>query len=260
MAKIDNGYLGGFAGKLGPAVGYQWNGKWCLRSKPGMVRNPRTAKQMEHRDMFRQEVQLAARMRWAVTTCLTAAAREAGMTSYNLFVSINQPAFSLVDGQLAVDWPALQFSGGPLAPVAFETPSIDGNNVLTISFVKNPEHLRASDYENVALYVYCPDLGSGFLSSPVYRRDKSLSISLPDAFAGHEVQLYGYVFDRMGRFSPTIYAGCIVVEPSANDTETVETEPVAMPSAPLNATAVPPVEPLRTTPTPTAPPNQLSLW
>lgn len=102
MAKIGNGYMGGFSGSLGPAVGYQWNGKWCLRSKPAMVRNPRTVKQMEHRALFRQQVRLAAQMRWAVTTALTDVARESGMTSYNLFVSLNQQAFSQVEGELAV--------------------------------------------------------------------------------------------------------------------------------------------------------------
>lgn len=29
MAKQTAGYLSGFSGKLGTAVGYMWNEKWC---------------------------------------------------------------------------------------------------------------------------------------------------------------------------------------------------------------------------------------
>ena len=76
MAKIGNGYMGGFSGTMGPTVGYVWNGKWCLRSKPGIVHNPRTDKQMAHRAMFKQEVQLASRLRRPVLTGLSADGRE----------------------------------------------------------------------------------------------------------------------------------------------------------------------------------------
>ena len=48
MAKQTAGYLGGFSGKLGTAVGYMWNGKWCLRAHNPMVHNPRTEAQTEH--------------------------------------------------------------------------------------------------------------------------------------------------------------------------------------------------------------------
>ena len=225
--------MGGFNGKLGPVVGYMWNGVWCMRGHNPYPHNPRTAKQVAHREMFKQEVQLAANMRWAVITGMRDIAREAHMTPYNLFVKVNQPAFSLDNNRLQVDYSALTLSLGTLPQVEPGAMEWTADNVLNVSFGRGGG--RSTDY--VYLYVYVPELESGTLAAPVYRRDKSLSISLPDAFAGHEVQLYGYVFDRMGRFSPTIYAGCIVVEPSAHDTETVETEPVATPSAPLNATA-----------------------
>ena len=66
MAKQTNGTLGGFVGKLGPVVGYRWKNVWCVRSQSRNVNNPRTEAQQEHRSLFKQEVQLAGRMRWAV--------------------------------------------------------------------------------------------------------------------------------------------------------------------------------------------------
>ncbi|MGX8712677.1 MAG: DUF6266 family protein, partial [bacterium] len=92
MATYKNGIMGPFNGKVGTVVGYMWNGKYCMRAYNRNVKNPRTEAQMEHRRMFKQEVQLAAKMRWAVGTTMREAAREAGLTAYNLFVKVNQPA------------------------------------------------------------------------------------------------------------------------------------------------------------------------
>ena len=201
MAKQMNGYLGGFSGKLGPAVGYCWNGKWCMRSHNAVVRNPRTEAQQEHRRAFKEQVQLAAQMRMVVTASLTLPARELGMTSYNLFVSMNQAAFA--GG--GVDYSLLSVSTGALAPVAFGVPSIDEDNVLTVGFEANPMRVRADGYDGVRLYAYCPELKRGFLSAPVYRRAKRLAVQLPDAFAGRELHLYGFVQAEDGRCSESSY-------------------------------------------------------
>ena len=232
MAKQTSGYLSGFSGRLGPAVGYMWNGKWCLRSHQPLVRNPRTAAQEAHRSLFRQEVQLAARMRWAVTTTLTEAAREAGMTSYNLFVSLNQGAFRLEDNQLAVDWRQLQLSVGPVAPVSLLQAVAEEGNVLEVSFEKNPLGLAARSHDEVRLYVYAPATGGGFLSAPVYRRDKRLRVSLPDELAGEEVQLWLMVHGERGDWSMSTYGGSLTLTPGAfTESENSEEERIASAAA-----------------------------
>lgn len=209
MAKQWGSYMGGFSGKLGPAVGYQWNGLWVVRSLPGRVRNPRTPRQMEHRDAFRQQVRLAADMRLGVVQGLTAAARQCHMTSYNLFVSLNQPCFGLSDGQLCVDWARLSLSVGPVAPVIFGQATLDEANVLSVSFDPNRGERRAKSMDCVYLYVYCPELGKGYLAAPVYRRDRRISVMLPDEYAGCELQLYGFVQDQEGEGSMTAYIGLL---------------------------------------------------
>lgn len=207
MAKQYGGFMGGFRGKLGPAIGYMWNGRWCMRSRPTAVHNPRTEAQTEHREMFKAEVQTAAAMRWAVNTGLRDLAREMHMTAYNLFVHLNQPSFSLVDGTFTVDYPSLRLCTGPVAPVVFGEPQWTADNILSISF----ERGSGSPYDMVQLYVYCPTLGEGYLTSPVHRRTKHIAVALPDDFAGQEVHLYGMVQDDNGEWSETIYAGCITL-------------------------------------------------
>lgn len=216
MAKQSGGYLGGFSGKLGPAVGYMWNGKWCLRSHNPMVHNPRTPAQEEHREVFKQEVQLAARMRWAVTKTMTGLARESGMTSYNLFVKVNQPAFSVEEGRLQVDYSALRLSMGDVLPVEFRDMSWSEDNVLTVNFRSgNPS---SCDY--VYVYVYVPDCEYGYLSAPVYRSTRRVSFAVPDFVVGHEMHVYLMAMSEDGRWSDSLYAG-----PVERGAESLTTDP-----------------------------------
>ena len=207
MAKQTNGLLGGYAGKIGPVVGYLWKGKWCVRTIPQQVRNPRTEAQMEHRTIFAEGVRLAGKMRWAVNIGFKALSDAMGMTPQNLFVSANQQAFSMVDGRFEVDYARLSVADGPVAPVAIEEWNVDAGNVLTVSFEKNPLRLSCSAHDNVYVWVWCPEAGEGYLTNPVYRRMKGLSTLLPDFFEGKEVHVYAFVQDDRGSCSATAYGG-----------------------------------------------------
>ncbi|MGX8713279.1 MAG: DUF6266 family protein [bacterium] len=216
MAKQANGFLGGFSGKLGPAVGYKWKGIWCLRARPRNVFNPRTEAQQEHRTMFKEEVRLAGKMRWAVNIGLKAMSDDFNMTAQNLFVKANQQCFSLapatqptLDGgttaRLQVDYPTLCISAGPVAPVAVTSVEVDDHNVLNVSFEKNPMHAAARAYDNVFVWVWCPEAEEGYLASPVYRRTGHVSTLLPSEMEGLEVHVYAFVQDEHGRCSATAY-------------------------------------------------------
>ncbi len=214
MAKIDNGYLGGFSGRLGPAIGYMWRGKWCLRSRPTKVTNPQSEAQQQHRMMFKQEVVLASKFNHVLRHTLEEVSRELHMTPCNLFIQSNQAVFGTDNGVLTVDWSRLLLSAGPVAPVEFGTPSIDEDNVLRINFTKNPFRMRADGFDSVSVYLYCPDIEAGYLSAPVYRRDGKIGIALPEHLLGHEAHVWGMVQDQQGRWSNTIYIGQYVLEPS----------------------------------------------
>ncbi len=211
--------MGGFTGKLGTAVGYQWRGKWCVRSLQPLARNPRTEAQQQHRMMFKQEVQLAGHMHWVLRETFEAVSYEKHMTPCNYFVSRNQHAFRWEEGALAVDWASLVLSEGPVAPVAFGVPHIDEGNVLSISFEKNPQHARVSWFDSVYLYVYCPALEQDYLTAPVYRREGRMAVALPDQFSGQVVQLWGMVKDLDGRWSETLYIGYGPLETNMLDTD-----------------------------------------
>ena len=65
MAKQRYGINDAYQGTVGTVIGYEWRGKWCLRARPRMVRNPRTEAQQVNREVFKcvvreDEVYLAA--------------------------------------------------------------------------------------------------------------------------------------------------------------------------------------------------------
>ena len=211
MAKQSAGYMGGFSGKLGTAVGYMWRGKWCMRAHNPYPANPRTPKQVAHREMFKQEVQLAATMRWAINKSFKEVSYEMGMTPYNLFVHLNQQAFSLQEGLFTVDYSALRLSTGPLEEAVYEAPEWAADNVLTVKLGRSVG--RWNDY--VRLYVHCPEMKVGILTAPVYRNDKRISVMLSSIFLGREVHVYGLVSNDEGLWAETTYVGRLVCDETA---------------------------------------------
>lgn len=201
MAKNYNGILGGFSGRIGPVVGYTRFGRQMMRARPARVNNPRTEAQQAHRNAFRQQVQLAAKMRRVLTATLTDEARAAGLTAQNLFVSVNQRCFAQEEGVLKVDWRRLVLSQGVVAPVGFTGVEVDDAGVVAVSYERNPLKTRADAYDEVYVYAYAPAIGKGFLSAPAHRRDKALHFVLPEEMAGEELQLWGMVRDEQGRWS-----------------------------------------------------------
>lgn len=200
MAKQSYGILDGYRGTVGPVIGYQWRGKWCLRARPRQVRNPQTEAQQEHRMRFRDMVQLAGRMKQALRPGLHMESLRGQMTECNLFVRLNKERFT----SQGVDYKALEISRGPVAPVAFTEAVVDGDNVLRATFEKNPLRLRADANDQVMVYAFCPGRQEGRLSAPVYRRNKLVQMALPDEWAGLEVVFYAFVRDYRMETSETI--------------------------------------------------------
>ena len=207
MAKLLGNTLQGLSGRLGNVVGYNWNGLWCVRSRPVSVRNPRTAAQQAHREQFRQEVQLAAAMRYALIKGFGGIARENHMTPQNLFMRLNRDAFGWSDKGLTVDYAGLVLSVGPASPVVFETPEIDADNVLTVRFRKHRPGGSGGAFDNVFIFVYSPVNKLGYLAAPALRRDGRVSFVLPEWMTGGELQMWGFVQDERGRCSETLYLG-----------------------------------------------------
>lgn len=222
MGSIDNGFLGGFTGRFGNVVGYRWRGIMCVRSLPTQYRDARTPEQLQQRTLFKQVVCLASRARRVLKVGFKCVSLDAGMTESNYFMRINKRCFSVVaDGSsgdtpsyhraLSVDYERLVLADGPVAPVDFDEVRLLDETTLSVDFVKNPQHRVANPDDLVYVAAYCPELGDFDLSTPVYRRSKSLTMSLNEYWIDREVQLWGFVVDGAGRASRSQYLGSVLL-------------------------------------------------
>ena len=209
MAKQRFGINDAYRGTVGTVIGYEWRGKWCLRSRPLRVRNPRTAKQQNNRLLFKQMVDLASHMKMALRKGLRGVSLGMHITECNLFVKRNKECFSLdAEGQLVVDWERLIVSEGEVPAPVFQAPSVETGSVI-VPFAPCAEGERASGDDEVYLYAYCPEMKEGTLSAPAYRRMGSVQLALPERWQGKEVHLYGFAVDYEGNASATVYIGML---------------------------------------------------
>ena len=212
MAKQRFGINDAYRGTVGTVIGYEWRGKWwkwCLRSRPLRVRNPRTAKQQSNRMLFKQAVDLASHVRMALKKGLRGVSLGMHMTECNLFVKRNKECFSLdAEGQMVVDWERLVFSEGEVAAPVFVGVETRPAASLQMGF----EWDGGSGDDEVYVYAYCPELEEGVLSAPAWRRMKSVQLALPERWQGKEVHFYGFAVDNEGNASATTYIGALQPE------------------------------------------------
>ena len=181
MGKQTEGINGGFRGTVGTVVGYMWRGQWCMRARPRFYHDAKSEAQLEQRELFKATVAYAGRVREVLRTGFHAPALAAHKTECNYFLKVNK-----------------------------------GDTVISIPFEKNPEHRRAYSDDKVYVAAFCENppqyYDDALLSLPVYRRTGSITVSLPDAWAGCEVHLYGFVQDNAGRTSDSVYLGAVTLE------------------------------------------------
>ena len=214
MAKQRFGINDAYRGTVGTVIGYEWRGKWCLRSRPLRVRNPRTAKQQSNRMLFKQAVDLASHVRMALKKGLRGVSLGMHMTECNLFVKRNKECFSLdSEGRLVVDWERLIVSEGEVAAPLFVGVETRPAASLQIGF----EWDGGSGDDEVYVYAYCPELEEGVLSAPAWRRMKSVQLALPGRWQGKEVHFYGFAVDNEGNASATTYIGKMEAERLENN-------------------------------------------
>lgn len=217
MAKQRYGINDAYRGTVGTVIGYEWRGKWCLRARPRMVRNPQTEKQQSNRELFKRVVQEAGRLKGFLRTGLRASALEMHLTECNLFVRRNKQWFWLdEEGILRADWEQVLVAEGPLAPVAdpvVETQHAaslqagSGGNVLAVSFRPSAEGMYADGEDEVYLAAYCPQLGEAAMSGSVWRKKGRVEMALPRCWQDKAVELWLFAVDYRGRASRSVYVG-----------------------------------------------------
>ncbi|MDY6370916.1 MAG: DUF6266 family protein [Bacteroidales bacterium] len=93
MAKLEQGILGPFRGKVGTVVGYLWRGRQVVRAYRREINYPNTEMQQAEREWFVGMVRFAATARQALLLGLRERAARDVMTEGNAFVRMNKGCF-----------------------------------------------------------------------------------------------------------------------------------------------------------------------
>ena len=200
------------SGKLGNKILYTWHGRQCERAMPTHVANPQTEAQQSHRNNFALISQLSSYMKDAHKVGLHWLSLREKNSTYALFRQLNKDCF-IPDG--LVDIPNVIVSKGSVPMVAITSASIiDG--VLTVNF--DSRCYGGEPTDEFYLFVYCPDLCTGRLSTPVSRSAGIVTAVLPDEWLrstpdtqaitqsnSQTLHLFAFLRGKKGRTSDTIY-------------------------------------------------------
>lgn len=205
MAKLKNGHLDGFSGKLGKTVGYEWKGRKCMRAwvKP---KDPKTSAQLDCRNIFGKASSLGSDLMQVIKIGFRDLAAKQSNTEKNMFVKLNRQHISIVNNELVVDYAHLQVADGPLETVDFGEPEVTGEGKIRVTFSNSA---RANRLNYVMLVAYLPEQRNCMLSEPVFRSTRVAEIILPESWVGHEAHIYGFCWDGQDEVSPSSYIGIV---------------------------------------------------
>lgn len=213
MAKLEQGILGPFRGKVGTVVGYLWRGRHVVRGYRKEINYPNTENQRLERDWFVGMVRFAATARRALLLGLREKAAQEQMTEGNVFVKMNKGCFGRVEETVAYE--GIRIASGSAAPVRFSAARVDGDGILSVDFWKNSGMTRARGGDRVFLYIYNTETREGLLPAAAPRRLGHVAVQLPDGWNSLNVKVWGFVIDQEGRASASAYVPLADGEPSA---------------------------------------------
>lgn len=140
MARIRNGILGGFSGKVGEVIGQTYQGVSTMRAMPKYVSNPRTQAQQEHRAKVSYLGKLLQPM--AKVLNLSTYGGNKVNNGYNRAFRSNLHNVSIYEGEVSIeDVFALDFGtyvGLPFLDMAFEFALAEEKGFVDVTLDWNP--------------------------------------------------------------------------------------------------------------------------
>ncbi len=214
MARIRNGILGGFSGKVGDVIGQNYSGVSVIRAMPKNVYQPNTQAQVDHRNTFKQLALLMKGANMVLRYC-----NESKNRVYNGFNEAMRFNWreAVIDNQ--IDLESLTFGtfwGAPFQGMKIEP--IWNVNILNLSLAwdttTNDWNMFADDQLMVILIHTMVDkpsyvCGGGFLRETRSQGDAEISVIFDNPFVTDErLDIY------LGVNSPNTYYGYTKQVPS----------------------------------------------
>ena len=194
MAKTNGNVLGDQSGKIGKVVGRVVDGIQMYSAYSAGVKNPRTPKQVAHRTRFALAVAMGKALKGALKVGLrNEASRRRLQSEFTVFVheSMKHISYDAERGVAEADYGNIMVADGWVPPVVFGSPTVAEPLRVTVPY-SSQEQAGAYDGDGVYVVVYAPEAGQSVMGMG-RRADTSVGVSVPPAWAGATVQLWGFV-------------------------------------------------------------------
>lgn len=212
MARLLEGILGGFSGKVGTVVGFTRNGKQFMKSRPKPRTGAPTAQELANRKKF------AATQSWLkpITGFVrvgfkTYSQSGHGFNSAKSYLSKNAligtaPDFYVDLQQALVSW-------GDLPGAENTAARSEAEKTLTFFWENN---LQDSDRKNDHVMMLAYDIERGLASyttSGAKRKAGTDVLEVPEEFAGREVDVFiAFISEERTEMSKSQYLGKVLVQ------------------------------------------------
>lgn len=199
MARIENGILGAFSGKVGEVIGSSWNGIPYIKSRPVSYHDAKTPAQLAHR----MKLQLAHQFVKSIKECIEVGFRQIAehQSPYNKAVSyVMKNAFVGEYPSIHIEPSKVVLSQGNLADAKESSASQEGNNKIVFAWDVNrleEEFMKGNTANQSSLQVndtaWLVAYNFSKLEAKTARQDRDLghdTIEIPDNWKGDEIGCY----------------------------------------------------------------------
>lgn len=210
MGTIEKGYMGGFKGIMGTAVGSKWKGKSVIKSRPPAKRTkPSTTLQLQQQAKFKLLIAFLKPIRTLLNLTLK---KPAGgdMSGHNVAFSINKDAITGLYPAFSIDYTKVLLSQGSLenSDAATAASTATGKLVFTWTDDSDGENTLISDTAFVA--AYCEEKKRWVQKQQIATRNAGTCTLDVSAFSGKPAQTYiGFMSADRRKISDSLYTGVV---------------------------------------------------
>jgi len=200
-----------YSGTIGKEIHYTRFGRTYTRQLPVEYNDRQSEAQLRQRALFKTRQRLSALYGTILQRGLTKEAHQEGMTEANYFSRLNNHLFLYEDGEVHVDYAALQVASGLLPVVDITGFHFEGLHV-EITFAPHLENYKSRPDDVVHFYAVSPEAEYCDLMASVERPAGQASFDLPDLSDEPDIKqsptfyLYAIVESALTAYIPTLSA------------------------------------------------------
>ncbi|RZK48028.1 MAG: hypothetical protein EOO99_11650 [Pedobacter sp.] len=211
MGTINNGVNGGFSGKAGSVIGSSWNGIDYIKGLYKKRNKPATEDQLIQQARFKLAISFLRPIAKLLYFTFKAFSKS---KKSGVNVALQHLLLKAIKGvypNFEIDLPKVMISDGALAEAACVATAIEGFQIQ-LAWDNDTNSYNADGTDQVNVLMYDPERNFFKTFSDVATRlEGEKTIRLTPSMVGKTVHLYVFLKSRNNKYSPSYYAGEVVI-------------------------------------------------